>query len=111
MGATLTTAYLLAGELAPEDRTTVGFALLTLALNAGAAAGYAFGGQLAAHGSAPDGFLLGAGAALLATFGAASLAVGRDRFASLSELSASDASRARSRGKRAGATRTKQACV
>ena len=75
MGATLTTAYLLAGELVPEDRATVGFALLTLALNAGAAAGYAFGGQLAAHGSAPDGFLLGAGAALLASFGAATLAV------------------------------------
>ena len=53
MGATLTTAYLLAGELVPEDRTTVGFALLTLALNAGAAA------------------------ALLAALGAASLAVGR----------------------------------
>jgi len=92
MGATLTTAYLLAGELVPEDRATVGFALLTLALNAGAAAGYAFGGQLAAHGSAPDGFLLGAGAALLAAFGAATLAVGRDRFASLSELGANDAS-------------------
>ena len=75
MGATLTTAYLLAGDLVPEDRTTVGFSLLTLALNAGAAAGYAVGGQLAAHGSVADGFLLGAGAALLAAFAAACLAV------------------------------------
>lgn len=48
--------------------------------------------ELAAHGSAPDGFLVGADAALLAAFGAASLAVGRDRFASLSELGANDAS-------------------
>jgi MFS family permease len=92
MGATLTTTYLLAGELVPEDRTTVGFALLTLALNAGAAAGYALGGQLAAHGSAADGFLLGTGAALLAAFGAASLAVRRGRLACLSELGANDAS-------------------
>ncbi len=75
MGATLTTAYLLAGDLVPEDRTTVGFSLLTLALNAGAAAGYALGGQIAAHGSAADGFLLGASAAILAAFGAATLAL------------------------------------
>ena len=75
MGATLTTAYLLAGDLVPEDRTTVGFSLLTLALNAGAAAGYAGGGQLAAHGSAADGFLLGASAPLLAAFVAAGFAV------------------------------------
>ena len=34
MGATLTSAYLLAGDLVPENRTTVGFSLLTLALNA-----------------------------------------------------------------------------
>jgi hypothetical protein len=74
MGATLTTAYLLASDFVPEDHTTVGFSLLTLALNAGAAAGYALGGQLAAHGSPADGFLLAAGAALLAAFGAASLA-------------------------------------
>ena len=73
MGATLTTAYLLAGDLVPEDSTTVGFSLLTLALNAGAAAGYALGAQIAAHGSADDGFLLGAGAAIVAAFGAAGL--------------------------------------
>ena len=83
MGATLTTAYLLAGDLVPENRTTVGFSLLTLALNAGAAAGYALGAQIAAHGSADDGFLLGAGAAIVAAFGAAGLvvgvAVGRER--------------------------------
>jgi MFS family permease len=87
MGASLTTAYLLAGELVPEDRTTVGFALLTLALNAGAAAGYALGGQLAADGSAAGGFLLGAGAALLVAFGAAGLAVGRGRLRRLSDQS------------------------
>jgi MFS family permease len=73
MGATLTTAYLLAGDLVPENRTTVGFSLLTLALNAGAAAGYALGAQIAAHGSAADGFLLGAGAAIVAASGAAGL--------------------------------------
>jgi MFS family permease len=73
MGATLTTAYLLAGDLVPENRTTIGFALLTLALNAGAAAGYALGAQIAAHGSAGDGFLLGAGAAIVAASGAAGL--------------------------------------
>jgi MFS family permease len=75
MGATLTTAYLLAGDLVPENRTTVGFSLLTLALNAGAAAGYALGAQIAAHGSATEGFLLGAGAAIVAAFGAAGLAL------------------------------------
>jgi MFS family permease len=75
MGATLTTAYLLAGDLVPEDRTTVGFSLLTLALDAGAAGGYALGAQLAAHGSAAEGFLLGAGAGILAAFGAAGLSV------------------------------------
>jgi MFS family permease len=66
MGATLTTAYLLAGDLVPESRTTVGFSLLGLALNGGAAAGYAISAQIAAHGSADDGFLLGASAAMLA---------------------------------------------
>lgn len=55
MEASLTTTYLLAGELVPEDRTTVGFSLLTLALNAGAAPGYGLGGQLAVHGSAARG--------------------------------------------------------
>lgn len=79
MGATLTTAYLLAGDLVPEERTTVGFSLVTLALNAGAAAGYALAAQLAAHGSAANGFLLGAAAAILAAFAAASLAVTRGR--------------------------------
>jgi hypothetical protein len=49
-----------AEDLVPEGRTTVGFSLLTLALNAGAAGGYALGAQLAAHGSAAEGFLLGA---------------------------------------------------
>jgi hypothetical protein len=49
MGATLTTAYLLAGDLVPGNRTTLGFSLLTLALNAGASAGYALGAQIAAH--------------------------------------------------------------
>jgi predicted MFS family arabinose efflux permease len=79
MGATLTTAYLLAGDLIPEDRTTVGFSLVTLALNAGAAAGYALGAQIAAHGSAAEGFLLGAGAAIAGAVGAArlGLALGR----------------------------------
>lgn len=75
MGAALTTAYLLAHDLVPEGSTTVGFSLLTLAVNAGAAAGYALGGQLAAHGSAANGFLLASGAALLAAVGAASLVV------------------------------------
>ncbi|HZO76807.1 MAG TPA: MFS transporter [Solirubrobacteraceae bacterium] len=75
MGAALTTAYLLADDLVPKGSTTVGFSLLTLALNAGAATGYALGGQLAAHGSAANGFLLGAGSALLAALGAATLAV------------------------------------
>jgi MFS family permease len=74
-GVTLTTAYLLAGDLVPDDRASVGFALLTLALNAGAAAGYALGGQLAAHGSAANGFLLGAGAGILAAIAAATSAV------------------------------------
>jgi predicted MFS family arabinose efflux permease len=88
LGASLTTAYLLAGDLVAEDSTTVGFSLLTLALNAGAAAGYALGAQIAAHGSAGNGFLVGAGAALLAAAGAASLAVGRRRLARLSGLRA-----------------------
>jgi hypothetical protein len=75
MGVALTTAYLLAHDVVPQGSTTVAFSLLTLALNAGAATGFALGGQLAAHGSAANGFLLGAGAALLAAFGAASLVV------------------------------------
>jgi MFS family permease len=79
MGATLTTAYLLANDLVPADRTTLGFSLLTLALNAGAAAGYTLGAQLAVHGSAANGFWLGAGAAILAAFAAASLAAPRRR--------------------------------
>lgn len=73
MAATLTTAYLLVGDFIPEDRMTVGLSLITLALNVGGAAGYAFGAQIAAHGSATDGFLLGAGAAVLAALGAADL--------------------------------------
>ena len=84
MGATLSTAYLLAGDLVPADRMTVGFSLLTLALDAGAAVGYAVGGQLAAHGSAADGFRLGASAALLAAFVAAGLAVAPRRVADAS---------------------------
>lgn len=79
MGATLTTAYLLADDLVPADHTAVGFSLLTLALNAGAAAGYALAGQLTAHQSAADGFLLGTGAALLAALAAVNLAVSRRR--------------------------------
>ena len=81
MGATLTTAYLLAGDLVPEDRTTVGFSLLTLALNAGAAAGYALGAQIAVHGSAAEGFVLGAGAAIVGAFGAARLGLALRRIA------------------------------
>jgi len=81
MGATLTTAYLLAGDLVPEDRTTVGFSLLTLALNAGAAAGYALGAQIAVHGSAAEGFVLGAGAAIVGAFGAACLGLALRRIA------------------------------
>lgn len=79
MGATLITAYLVAGDLIPEDRTTVGFSLLTLTLNAGGAAGYALGAQLATHGGAPTSFWLGVAAAFLAAAGAALLAVARRR--------------------------------
>jgi MFS family permease len=81
MGATLTTAYLLGGELVPEDRTTVGFSLLTLALNTGAAAGYTLGAQIAAHGSATEGFLLGAAAAIVGASGAARLGLAPRRIA------------------------------
>lgn len=77
MGATLTTAYLLADDLVPADRRAAGFSLLTLALNAGAAAGYALAAQLTAHLSATGGFLLGTGAALLAALGAVNLAIAR----------------------------------
>ncbi len=81
MAATLTTAYLLAGDLIPEDRTAVGFSLLTLALNAGAAAGYALGAQIAAHGSGGKGFLLAAGAAMAGAAVAARLGLARRRIA------------------------------
>jgi MFS family permease len=71
LAATLTTAYLLAGELAPSGRGTEAFALLSLALNGGAAVGGALGGLLVAAGSARPGFVLAAtsplvGAAVLA---------------------------------------------
>ena len=72
LGATLTTAYLIAGDLVPEDHTTVGFSLLALTLNAGGAGGYAVGAQLAAHGSASSGFLLGAGGGVVAALATAS---------------------------------------
>jgi MFS family permease len=75
MGATLATAYLLAGELLPAGRTTVGFSIFNLALNAGGAAGYGVAGQLAAHHSATEGFLAGAAAATLGAIGAVVLAV------------------------------------
>ena len=65
LGATLTTAYLLAGDIVPEERTTVGFSLISLTLNGGAAAGYAVAAQIAAHGSASSGFLLAAAAAIV----------------------------------------------
>ena len=73
LGATLTTGYLLAGDLIPENRTPIGFPLLILALNAGAPAGYALGGQLTAHGSAAEGFPLSASAARCRRVGAARL--------------------------------------
>jgi MFS family permease len=75
IGATLTSAYLLAGELLPEDRATVGFSLVTLALTTGAAAGYAIGAQVASHASARHGFLIAAGAAIVGALGAASFSV------------------------------------
>lgn len=75
VGATLATAYLLAGDLLPADRTTLGFSLFNLALNLGGAVGYALGAQVAAHHSASTGFLLGAGAASVAALGAALLSV------------------------------------
>jgi MFS family permease len=60
LAATLTTAYLLAGERAPTGRQTEAYALLSLTSNGGAALGGALGGLLVASGSARPGFLLGA---------------------------------------------------
>ena len=62
---TLTTTYLLAAERAPADRQTETYALLSMALNAGAALGGALGGQLVAGRSARPGFLLAASSPLL----------------------------------------------
>jgi MFS family permease len=92
MGASLTTGYLLAAELVPEDRTALGFSLLTLTLNIGAGVGYAFAGRIAGLGSATDGFLVGVGAALLGAFAAAILAIGYGKLARLSEPQPGDAS-------------------
>jgi MFS family permease len=71
LAATLTTAFLLASELAPTERRTEAYAILSLTLNSGAALGGALGGQLVAAAGARPGFLLAVASPLL---GAAILA-------------------------------------
>jgi MFS family permease len=95
MGATLATAYLLAGDLLPEERRTAGFSFFNLALNAGGAAGYVIAGQLAAHQSATEGFLVGAGAASIVSIAAGALAFcsRRHRAAPKGELRSHSAAR------------------
>jgi MFS family permease len=67
LGATITTAFLLASESAPTERQTESYALLSITLNGGAALGGVLAGQLVAHGSARSGFLLAVASGLFAT--------------------------------------------
>jgi MFS family permease len=67
VGTTLSTAFLLAAQRAPSGRQTEAYALLSLALNAGAALGGVLAGQIVASGSAGHGFLLAVACGLLGT--------------------------------------------
>jgi MFS family permease len=67
LGATITTAFLLASDCAPSERQTESYALLSMTLNGGAALGGVLAGQLVTHGSARSGFLLAVASGLFTT--------------------------------------------